>query len=117
MKDKALNHTYFVLLRALPAWLQLSREARKALADQHLGAALARSHGLLTMRYFDAEAFSAPCSDVMMVETLDPRHDCFFMEQLRGSPLFSAPYFEVLNIISTVEDGYQAYEASLAVSP
>lgn len=111
MNDLAMNHTYFVLLRALPAWLRLSREERKTLADEHMGAALASSKGLLTMRYFDAEAFSAPCSDVMMVETQAPKHHHFFMEQLRDSPLFSVPYFEVLNIVSTIEDGYQAYEA------
>lgn len=81
-----------------------------------MGAALTRSQGLLTMRNFDAEAFSAPCSDVMMVETRDPRHHYFFMEQLRDSPMFSAPYFEVLNIISAIEDGYQAYEASSLAS-
>jgi hypothetical protein len=112
MKDHAMNYTYFVMLRALPAWLQLSREERKCLADRHMGAALARNKGLLTMRYFDAEAFSAPCSDVMMIETLDPKHHYFFMEQLRDSPLFSVPHFEVLNIVATIEDGYQAYDAS-----
>lgn len=106
-----MNYTFFVLLRALPAWLQLSREARKSLADEHMGFALARSEGLLTMRYFDAEAFSSPCSEVVMVETRDPRHHYFFMEQLRDSPLFSVPYFEVLNTVSTIEDGYQTYEA------
>ena len=106
-----MNYSYFMLLRALPAWLALSREARKALADEQMGGALARCEGQLSMRYFDAEAFSSPCSDVMMVETKDPRHHYFFMERLRDSPLFSVPYFEVLNIISTVEDGYKAYEA------
>jgi hypothetical protein len=64
-----MNYTYFVLLRAKPAWLSLSREARSALANQHLRATLAQYQGRLTMRYFDAEAFSAPCSDVMMIET------------------------------------------------
>lgn len=114
LKGLLMNHCYFVLLRALPAWLALSREARKALADEHMGEALARSEGRLTMRYFDAEAFSSPCSDVMMVETQDPMQHHFFMERLRDSPLFSVPYFEVLNIVPTIEDGYQVYEASLA---
>ncbi|WP_372657760.1 darcynin family protein [Hydrogenophaga sp.] len=107
-----MNYSFFVLLRALPAWLALSREARKALGDEHLGAALASHRGRLTMRYFDAEAFTAPCSDVMMIETQDPKHHYYFMEQLRDSPLFSVPYFELLNVITTIEDGYQAYEAT-----
>jgi hypothetical protein len=112
-----MNYTYFILLRATPAWLSLSREARNDLANQHLRTTLAQYQGRLTMRYFDAEAFSAPCSDVMMIETPDPRHHYFFMEQLRDSVLFSVPYFEVLNIIPTIEDGYQAFEASEQSNP
>jgi hypothetical protein len=112
-----MNYTYFVLLRAMPAWLSLSREERRSLANQHLNATLARFQGRLTLRYFDAEAFSAPCSDVMMIETRDPQHHYFFMEQLRDSVLFGVPYFDVLNIISSIEDGYQAFEASEQPNP
>lgn len=40
------------------------------------------------MRYFDAEAFTTQCSDVMMTE----------------------PYFELVQIVPAIEEGYQAYE-------
>jgi hypothetical protein len=45
-----MNYTYFVLLRAMPAWLSLSREERRSLANQHLNATLARFQGRLTLR-------------------------------------------------------------------
>lgn len=106
-----MNYVFFILLRATPAWLALSREQRRALADQHLGPILQAHTGQLTMRYFDAEAFTAHCSDVMTTQTQDPKHHYFFMEQLRDSPLIHMPYFEVVQIIPTVEDGYKAYEA------
>jgi hypothetical protein len=32
------------------------------------------------------------------------------MERLRDSPLIHVPYLEVVQILPTVEDGYQAYE-------
>ena len=56
---------FFTLLRATPAWLRLTRERRRALAADHLAPLLAGNPGL-TMRYFDAEAFTSLCSDVMM---------------------------------------------------
>lgn len=105
-----MNYVFLVLLRATPQWLSLSRQQRRALTDQHLKPILQAHAGQLTMRYFDAEAFTAQCSDVMMTETQDPRHHYFFMEQMRDSPLLNVPYFDVVQVIPTIEDGYQAYE-------
>lgn len=105
-----MNYVFFILLQATPAWLALPRQRRRALADQHLAPVLQAHEGRLTMRYFDAEAFTAQCSDVMMTQTQDPKHHYFFMEQLRDSPLISTPYFEVVQIIPTIEEGYQQYE-------
>lgn len=66
------------------------------------------------MRYFDAEAFSAACSDVMMVETNDPKHHYFFMEHLRDSPMITTPYFEIVQIVPSIEDGYVKFEEAEA---
>ncbi len=107
-----MNYVFFVMLRATPAWLALSRARRKALGDEHLGPILQAHAGKLRMRYFDAEAFTAQCSDLMMIETTDPKHHYYFMEQLRDSVLITHPYFEVVQIVPTLEDGYQAFEAS-----
>ena len=108
-----MKHVFFVLLRATPAWLRLSRAERRAQSAEHLAPLLAAGAGL-RMRYFDAEAFSALCSDVMMVETDDPRQHYFFMERLRDTPLITEPYFELVQIVPTIEDGFVAFEAAEA---
>lgn len=104
-----MRYVFFVLLRATPAWLRLTRTQRRAASAEHLSPLLASAEGI-RMRYFDAEAFGAACSDVMMVETEDPRHHYYFMEHLRDSPLISEPYFEVVQIVPAIEDGYIDFE-------
>lgn len=105
-----MKYAYFLVLRAMPSWLRLSRAERRLLADQTLQPLLKAAPDL-RMRHFDAEAFTAQCSDVMMIETGDPKAYYFFIEGLRDSALISTPYFEVVQTIPAVEDGYQAYEA------
>jgi Darcynin, domain of unknown function len=104
-----MKYVFFVLLRATSAWLSLTRERRRALSAEHLAPLLKGNDGL-KMRYFDAEAFSTACSDVMMIETDDPKNHYFFMEHLRDSPLMSEPYFEVVQIVPAIEDGYIDFE-------
>ena len=62
------RYAIFILLRATEQWLRLTREARRHLSDEHVGGALKRFPAL-KLRYFDAEAFSAECSDIMLIET------------------------------------------------
>jgi hypothetical protein len=103
----------FILLQATEAWLQLSRSTRGELADKHVGATLAK-YPALSMRYFDAEAFSASCSDVMMITTSDLRQYYDFIETLRDSPMFALPYFRLVQIVPAIEDGYRDFEARQA---
>ena len=108
-----MRYVFFVLLRATPAWLRLSREQRRAMNAEYVTPLLATSEGI-RMRYFDAEAFTAACSDVMMIGTDDPKHHYFFMERLRDSPMITVPFFEVEQIIPSVEDGYVEFEQAEA---
>ena len=104
----------FVHLRTTPAWLALPRTERSRVA----GAAFARAlpDDRVSLRYFDAEAFSGRCTDVAMFETQDPAASYFAIERLRDSPLFTIPYFEVVDIVPTLEDGFQAFEAAEAAA-
>jgi len=106
-----MRYAFFVLLRALPAWLRLTRDERRRHADAHLGGALAASPGV-RIRHFDAEAFSGLCSDLLLVECDDPKQHYFFIERLRDTPLINEPYFEVVHIIPAIEDGYRAFEGT-----
>lgn len=98
----------FVCLRALPSWLRLPRPERDRIASAALGAALGGRD--VTLRHFDAEAFSADCSDIALFEAGDALAFNGVMEALRDSPLFAEPYFELVRIIPAIEDGFRHYE-------
>lgn len=104
-----VTHTIFLLLRALPAWLQLPRAERQRIAQAALAQAL--GEGGLTFRFFDAEAFHARVSDIACFETQDLERYYFAMERLRDSPLFAVPYFEMQEIVPAIEQGHRRFEA------
>ncbi|WP_296580686.1 darcynin family protein [Xanthobacter sp.] len=104
----AASFTIFVLLRALPAWLSLSRSRRNEIASAAMAHAF--TDAAVTLRHFDAEAFTAVCSDVSVFETSDLAAFYFTMERLRDTPLFAAPYFELVHIIPAIEDGFRRFE-------
>lgn len=47
-----------------------------------------------------------------MFETDDLRDYYFAVERLRDSPIFAHPYFEIVDIIPAIEDGFRAFEAA-----
>lgn len=107
------RYTIFILLQATEAWLRLPRTERDALAGQHVIAPLAQFPAL-RMRYFDAEAFSCTCSDIMTIETENLTQYYDFIETLRDSPMINAPFFRMVQIIPAIEDGFREFEARRA---
>ncbi|MFE7741788.1 darcynin family protein [Nocardia sp. NPDC057455] len=98
-----------MLLTALPDWLALSRPERRRIADSALRSALA-DRPRTAMRFFDAEAFSARCSDIAVFTTTDLAEYYLVIERLRDSALFTTPYFRVEDLILAMEDGHRAAE-------
>lgn len=98
--------TLFILVRALPAWLQLSREKRQQIARQ------SAPQNKVSIRQFDCEAFSAICSDIWMVTAGSAAELNTVMERLRDTPLFAHPYFAFVAILPAIEDGWKAYNES-----
>ncbi len=105
----ASKFAVFMLIKALPSWLSLQRDERARIAEAAFADAL--SGGCVKFRHFDAEAFSGRASDVALFETEDLNAYYFAVERLRDSPIFAHPYFEVVDIIPSIEDGYRAFEA------
>ena len=102
------RYTIFMLLKAEPAWLRLSRRERNTIAEGALGAALA---GLtVSHRHFDAEAFCGACSDVAVFETESLTDYYVAIERLRDTVIFSEPFFSVVSIIPALEDGFRNFE-------
>ncbi|MDT9000153.1 darcynin family protein [Paucibacter sp. APW11] len=100
----------FLLVNALPAWLRLPREQRAHIFETEVLSLLPRYPGL-KLRHFDCEAYSAVCSDVLMLEVPDAKTLHFFIEGLRDSSIHTVPYFEVRHVLPAWEDGFRAYEA------
>ena len=100
--------TFFMQLRSTPAWLALSREARAAYIEAEVRPIFARYRDV-AMRFYDAEAFTGRITDVAVFETRDVRAYYFLIDALRDTPFFGLPYFEVVEVIPAVEDGYQEY--------
>lgn len=98
--------TLFLLVRALPSWLALSRSRRREIA-----AGAVPEEGI-RVRQFDCEAFSALCSDIWMLTADSAGALNTAMERLRDTPLFARPYFEFVAILPAIEDGWAAFEAA-----
>lgn len=107
-----MTWTIFVHLRATPAWLRLPPAERDTIAAECLAEALVDDR--VTMRFYDAEAFSGAASDIAVFETSDMLAYYFTMERLRNTPLISAPYFEVVSITPALENGFRAFQQAEA---
>lgn len=105
-----MKTTLFMLLNALPAWLSMPREERRAFHANVLAPILA-AHPATRMRYYDTEAFSGRCSDIAAFETEDLQDYSDLIEDLRDTAFFAAPYYAVVDIIPGIENGYLDYDA------
>ncbi|MDO8420853.1 MAG: darcynin family protein [Parvibaculum sp.] len=109
MSDREISYTIFMLLRTTPAWLRLSRPERNAIAEEAFGFAL--KDGTVDFSYHDAEAFSGRATDVAVFKTAVLFDYYKVVERLRDSKLFTEPYYEVVDIIPTIEEGFRHFEA------
>lgn len=101
--------TIFVLLKTTTAWLWLERSERTKIADEVFSQLFQDEN--ITLRMFDAEAFTTKCTDVAMFQTEDMKQYYFLIERLRDSILITHPYFEIVEIIPTIEDGFHLFES------
>jgi hypothetical protein len=107
--------TFFMLLRSSPAWLAKARTERAAFIAEHVRPIFAR-YPQVRMRFYDAEAFTGRATDVAVFETADLRAYYFLIDALRDTPFLGLPYFEVLDVIPAVEDGYVEYNEEMGVA-
>ena len=70
-----MTYTVLLLYSASRKWLALSSEARKAFDEATLEPLLKKYDG--QARLYDAEAFTARCSDFALFDTGDLKGSCF----------------------------------------
>ena len=100
--------TVFVLLMASPDWLALPRADRGRLADEAAKATFTDTR--TSFRFFDAEAFSARVSDVLMITAERAEDHYSAIERLRDTTLITDRYFTVVEIIPAYENGHREFE-------
>lgn len=94
--------TFFVHLNATKAWLSLSHDERVRFVDHSFTPILAKYPGV-TIRFFDAEAFTARGSDIAVFESESIPDYYQLMDAIRDSKVFTVPYFELVDIFPAVE--------------
>ncbi|CDW92630.1 MULTISPECIES: darcynin family protein [Thiomonas] len=104
---KPQTYSFFMLLKATRPWLDKAPPERFAYVKDIVNPIL-EAHPAVSMRFFDSESYSAKVSDVALWETPDLVAYQQVIRKLRDT-LFWNYYFEVLDIIPAVEEGYAAY--------
>lgn len=103
------TYTLFMLLKTTRRWLDLEPKVRFAFIKENVNPIL-EAHPTVSMRFFDTESYTARISDIVVWETSDLVAYQSVIKGLRDT-IFWDHYFEVLEIIPAVEDGYAAYYA------
>lgn len=100
--------TIFLHLQSAPQWLAIPRGQRNTLAQELL--AESQLPQCAELRFYDAEAFTGDCTDILMIETDDLTAYQRAFDRLRDGAFFTKPYFTVTRIIPAIEDGYTLLE-------
>ncbi|NDY91826.1 darcynin family protein [Ideonella livida] len=112
-----MTYTVIVTYTFHPDWLRKTWEERAAYERQHIRPVFERFAGEVSVRFFDAEAFSARCSDFMIFETADLKSYYFLIESLRESPVFRDGLVTFQDVLIGIEDGFRTYEREMLAPP
>ncbi|MFG2648493.1 darcynin family protein [Streptomyces sp. NPDC048436] len=91
-------------------WLQLSREQRGEQEAVFQKDIVGPFTDRLSVRHFDAEAFSTDYSDFLFIETDDIKAYYYFIEKLRDSEFIAQGWVRIRDISIGLQDGYKEYE-------
>jgi hypothetical protein len=94
-------------------WLKLTWQERGEYERKHLRPVFEKFANSVTVRFFDAEAFSARHSDFMILETDDMKHYYYLIESLRESQIFKDGLVEFKDVLLGIEDGFRSYEQEI----
>ena len=103
-------YTILMMMTATSAWLGQSRQERAIFTATVIQPVLERYADRVHVRFYDAEAFAAHCSDFAIFTTCDLKDYYFMIEALRDTALFAVPYFAVNDVLIGLENGHQAFE-------
>jgi Darcynin, domain of unknown function len=107
MSRPPTTYTFFMLVKTTNAWLAKPPKARFAFLGEAIEPILKRRPAV-KMRFFDAEAFSARVTDVVVWETRDLGEYRALIDDLRETEFWGA-LFDVVEIVPAVENDYASH--------
>lgn len=105
-----MKYTIVITYAFSAEWLKKNWRERSDYEATHIAPILAEYADRVSVRLFDAEAFSAEHSDFLIIETADMKDYYFFIEALRESQIFKDGLVTFKQIVMGIEDGFRAYE-------
>ncbi|CAH0537720.1 darcynin family protein [Vibrio marisflavi] len=109
----ARKYSFFVHMNATRNWLSLDREDRNTYFSETVEEIFSR-YPSVSVRLYDAEAFTAKCSDIAVYETENIQDYYYLIEELRDTKVFTEPYFEIVDIFPAIENGFVEFESRAA---
>jgi len=102
---KSAHEPHFGEFNPDPDRLSLAPQERRNFIINHL-APILKKYAAVSIEFYDAEAYTMHCSDIALLKTDTLSDYATMMDDLRKSRLFLEPYFELLDIIPTMEADY-----------
>ncbi|WP_205982478.1 darcynin family protein [Paraburkholderia sp. Ac-20340] len=94
--------TVFMLVKSLPAWLELPPDARQRALRDHVMPLLERHRDQVRLRLYDVEFYATRVTDVWMWDAESHQAYEQLVETLRDTPFWDR-YFEIVEILPGVE--------------
>lgn len=107
--EKQKPYTILVLMNATPKWLSLTRDERSKFFEKEIMPVFQRVAKTVKAGFYDSEYFSSSVSDFMIVNTTSLDDYKLLIELLRDTKIYSAPYFEIKDIIAGQETLFEDF--------
>ncbi|WP_430913327.1 darcynin family protein [Methylobacterium sp. sgz302541] len=104
---QAVTLTVFMLVKTSPEWLGFDIDTRFAKLREQFEPILRRHAGQVTLRFYDAEFYTARVTDVWLWDAVSHHAYELLVEELRETPFWDR-YFAIVEIIPAVENAYAA---------
>lgn len=105
--------TVFMLVKSLPAWLELPPDARRGALNDHVLPLLERHRQHVRLRLYDVEFYAARVTDIWVWEAESHQAYEQLIEALRDTPFWDR-YFQIVEILPGVEADHMGENIAVA---
>jgi len=91
------NICYIISIRAKPEWLKLSRKSRNGYWSK-VDDIVQEYSGRVSFQYYDADAFHAEHSDLVICETANLFDYHHMWDRIKDTEIFTSDYYEISDV-------------------